>query len=177
MEKKRPKVGDKVRVCRSGFRVPHGSVGHIIKDDHSSVPFLVSFDGSHLWMAESQVELIEATHQLKVGDTVRIKSRQWYEANKDSAGDVCTFSGVYFTTLMVRWLGTEHKIVSVLDSNRYRLEGCAHFIFTPEMFDLVETSSLTDKIKDFFAPDRKPTINGNIPLIKRNKLLTNIKLD
>lgn len=49
----------------------------------------------------------------KVGDTVKIKSKEWIDAQpKDSAGDI-DMHGIYFVTDMFKHAGREAKITKV----------------------------------------------------------------
>lgn len=205
--KRRPTKGDKVKILRTSSPIPPkyaGQIGEIIEDDHSSCPYLIRFDdGADWWFPESKVDLIInnpaiSERRLKVGDRVRVKSREWYEANRDINGDVYikTPRGeCRFNEDMAHWCG---KVVTIskVDSTPFELykfrikEDMESWCWSSEMFDSDEPQSLqfifSDWIKStldyvslpsFFVKGSKPTIAGNLPLIHKHKLLTNIKLD
>lgn len=52
----------------------------------------------------------------KVGDKVRIKSREWYEENKNESGDIDTIP-VIFTECMAKYCGKTATIVEVDDTD------------------------------------------------------------
>lgn len=59
--------------------------------------------------------------KFKVGDKVRFKSWEWYEANKDKNGDV-VLEKTYFTTGMTSLLGNIFTIKDIIE-DFYRLKG------------------------------------------------------
>lgn len=187
MEKRRPELGDWVRLLPTVYTYPKGSVGEIITDDHSSIPFKVRFaNGGCLWLYEESVELVKpnptkSTRELKVGDTVRIKSRAWFDEVGQRLFDT---EGVlvYFNYEMSKYCDTVTTIKELLGRGRYRIDADGGYCtWTAEMFDRIEEVphklGLVAKIRSTLGIDPKPSIKGNIPLIKKNKLLTNIKLD
>lgn len=78
--KRRPIVGDTVKIVRDEDIEPRGMVGRvgrILMDDESGTPYRVQFDdGSTSWFYESDVELVEEEPPqqptFKVGDLVRL---------------------------------------------------------------------------------------------------------
>lgn len=68
----------------------------------------------------------------KVGDKVRIKSREWYEENKDEDGDV-QCGETLFVDSMVRYCGNTATITSV--DRTYRLDIGKSWEWTDEMFE------------------------------------------
>lgn len=71
----------------------------------------------------------------KVGDKVKIKSLDWYNANRDYNGNVeCGF--YYFIEEMTKYCG---KILTIGDvyRNEYELQEGENFIWTDEMFDSI----------------------------------------
>lgn len=69
----------------------------------------------------------------KVGDKVRIKSREWYEKNKNRAGDILC-GGIFFVDDMVCYCGNIATIASV--DRIYRLDiDNSEFEWTDEMFE------------------------------------------
>lgn len=69
----------------------------------------------------------------KVGDRVRIKSREWYEKNKNRAGDILC-GGTFFVDDMVCYCGNIATIASV--DRIYRLDiDNSEFEWSDEMFE------------------------------------------
>lgn len=71
----------------------------------------------------------------KVGDKVKIKSLDWYNANRDYNGNVeCGF--YYFIEEMTKYCG---KILTIGEvyRNEYELQEGENFIWTDEMFDSI----------------------------------------
>ena len=71
----------------------------------------------------------------KVGDKVKIKSLDWYNANRDYNGNVeCGF--YYFIEEMSKYCG---KILTIGEvyRNGYELQEGENFIWTDEMFDSI----------------------------------------
>lgn len=186
---KRLKVGDKVVAIHSSY-VPLGTVGTVLATDVTIFPYKVRFEDYPdipVWLSASQIEKIPASptsgRDLRVGDTVRIKSREWYEANKNSCGNIYLLCG--FTPQMAQFCGKTFKIAAVIHDDVYKLEGAGGYCFDSSMFDFsdpfseVADESLASRIKDAAQCVRqmlgKPTVV--VSLIKANKLLTNIKVD
>lgn len=180
----RPTVGDKVKVLKK--ECPIKGIATIIKEDRSTMPFKLKQGSIEWWVMEEDVELVKESikepsslDDLKVGDTVRIKSIEWYEANKDDCGGVNV--PLRFVESMSKYCGKVFKIVSIhypLENTYYTLEdpngldtnvGC--WKFSKEMFDLPEERPS----KKFLDIDTTAT-PIDIPLIQRHTLLTNIKV-
>lgn len=144
---------------------PAGTIGKIVEDDGSKVPYLVAVEnGSCLWakpdaltpMSSGSDTTRSRPRERKVGDKVRIKSREWYEANKDESGIVRVPCG--FTEEMARFCGKTLTITRGRGVGRYALDGGAEgFTFTEDMFEDDSTTPLG--------------------LIRTKRLLTHIKLD
>lgn len=82
----------------------------------------------------------------KVGDKVRIKSREWYEKNKNKDGDILC-GGTFFVDDMVCYCGETATITSIdktyninIDDNEFR--------WTDEMFEDDEPQVSDQLIKD-----------------------------
>lgn len=73
----------------------------------------------------------------KVGDVVRVKSREWYEANKDKDGDICLVDQ-WFVSYMLKYCGVS-AVVSAVEGFFYKLEGIEPWVFTDEMLEDVLT--------------------------------------
>lgn len=69
----------------------------------------------------------------KVGDKVRIKSREWYEENKNENGAVLLSNGCVFWDNMQDMLGCEFKIVGITE-DKYILYGII-FLINDEMIE------------------------------------------
>jgi len=189
-------VGDRVVALKNPW-VDEGRQGLIVEvEDILGLRYLVLYDGdrSPYIMGESQIAAVpteespsKPTPKFKVGDKVRIKSREWYEANKDSQGRVAV-PPVFTPMMAVHCCGKIYKIKEIRSPNSdsgnpvYILEGVC-WLFSEEMFDPdypkteIALARAYMDTKSLFTGESKPTIKGNLPLIKPNKLLTNIKLD
>ena len=103
----------------------------------------------------------------KVGDSVRIKSVDWYKENKDKDGNIVFYSKVphfswcenvqtVFTKDMVKFCGKVVTIESVWTVNYSIVEGTYRDYFTDEMIEeLVEEDnnmSNIDKLKTISTP-------------------------
>ena len=82
---------------------------------------------------------------LKVGDKVRVKSKEWFDAQeKDSDGDILlselTPGGFYFTTKMIKHCGEEFYITRIEDRESVPYYKFRDLSFNWEfwMFDLIE---------------------------------------
>lgn len=78
----------------------------------------------------------------RIGDKVRIRSLEWYEANKDEDGKILCLapSGrkFYFTPELTSLCGKEAFIKAVfkqLDAGFYFLQGWEGYAFTDDMFE------------------------------------------
>ena len=81
------------------------------------------------------------------------------------------------------------EIQSLARGRVYKLKGAELWDFSEEMFDLDEPTGESDPTMKYlverakkifesvFGEKGESIIKGNLPLIKTNKLLTNIKLD
>lgn len=181
-------------MARKHGQIADGTLGVIMCDDHSACPYKVLFEGEQipLWTIENEIVAApdeklpsKPTRELKVGDKVRIKSREWYEANKNERGIVnvpCSF-----IPTMARFCGQTFEIAEIFGERpSYKLKNTGNHFFSKEMFDLDEPtgeSAFTEVCKalkamlSLLTSDSKSVIKENLPLIKTNKLLTNIKLD
>lgn len=88
----------------------------------------------------------------KVGDNVRIKSKAWYDKNKDESGDICLSDGFTFWEDMQEILGCTFQI-KVIHSNAecYSVRG-THYSISDEMIEGLATEepaepTLFDRIK------------------------------
>ena len=86
----------------------------------------------------------------KVGDKVKIKSREWYEKWKDSEGDISfSGSGCIFVPNMADLCGRIFSVDSVIDfidGNRYCL-GFRDYNFVSEMFEEVYPQESSQAVK------------------------------
>jgi transcription antitermination factor NusG len=116
--KRRPTVGDKVRVVDSNGGHLLGSIGEIIKDDHSGIPFYICFaDGSTKWACENRVELVTEEAKVvatvlpfKVGDKVKVLSGEAGIAHVGEVGEIFEIYGshmpyrIRFADGKTRWV-------------------------------------------------------------------------
>lgn len=73
--------------------------------------------------------------KLKVGDKIRIKSREWYDENKDYKGHV-ELKGETFIYPMAEFCGKEAVIINVDSNGEYRIDiDNLDWIWTDEMFE------------------------------------------
>lgn len=132
------KVGDRVELIRDSHPFHDGEIGSIVDVDTGDCcyPYRIRVGDVEGWVEEPSVRLCRnsSLEPRKVGDRVRIKSREWYEANKDEDGRV-EGGPVAFARLMTPYLGTEHKISEVCLDGLYRLEGAGNWFFSDEMFE------------------------------------------
>lgn len=138
--KRKFKAGDRVEYVADDGLFKKGDIGTIEMVDmvHDDIlPYSVCVRGESRWVQERSLRPCDtpAPGKRKVGETVRIKSREWYEANKGEDGCV-EGSLVAFTRLMTPYLGTEHKISEVHLDGLYHLEGAGNWFFSDEMFEL-----------------------------------------
>lgn len=84
----------------------------------------------------------------KVGDKVRIKSLEWYEANKDEQGKILCIapSGrkCYFSPELSSLCGKEVVIKDIfnqLDAGFYFIQGFEGYAMTDDMFEEIKTST------------------------------------
>lgn len=100
----------------------------------------------------------------KVGDKVRIKSKDWYERNKDKNGNITLSSGNHFGECMKELLGKSFTI-SAAESGWYNLKGSMYRI-TDEMIDdsyTQEKSILSEEmIKDIAEVVKKHNLGVSI---------------
>lgn len=74
--------------------------------------------------------------EIREGSVVRIKSKEWYEQNKNSEGNVDCGEDVFIPE-QKKFLGREIVVVNILDkSEKFKTSGCAYW-FTPEMVEQV----------------------------------------
>lgn len=181
-------IGDKVYMLANPY-VPIGTIGTIVSKDYSMILCEVLFDdGRRFWVPASCVKRADTSmsqsskRELRIGDKVRIKSREWYEANKNKHGTVnCKYG---FVDDMAVFCGRSFKIKNIMLKGGYRLDGAGDWTFSDEMFE-EDAKDSTDTIPTIFERCREAVTSmlssGSIPisvgLIRSKKLLTNIKLD
>lgn len=125
------KIGDVVRILEGNRHARRiGTVTGI--DSHG---ICINFPPNLiLWCEESQIEPVS---ELRVGDIVCVKSRKWYENNKDCCGFVDVPG--YFTPRMAIYCGKPYKIRNVYPLGvgvHYSLIGAKEWSFYKEMLDL-----------------------------------------
>lgn len=67
----------------------------------------------------------------KIGDTVKIKSAEWYDKYRNQLGDV-ECAGIAFTKDMSAFCGAAMTIVGTKEGKGYRMDGTG-YVFTDEM--------------------------------------------
>lgn len=74
--------------------------------------------------------------KFKVGDTVKIKSKEWHESNCNKYGDISSniTGGIAFVSGMSRYLGEVHKVKSIYNERAYYLYNIP-YVWTDEMFE------------------------------------------
>lgn len=82
----------------------------------------------------------------KVGDKVRIKSREWYEKNKNTSGDILC-GGTFFVEDMERYCGETATITSVDKTYNINIDD-NEFNWTDEMFEDEAPHPSEDLLKD-----------------------------
>lgn len=161
------------------------------------MPYNVVFDnGRTKWATRDQVKAVDSPEAdrgnrslLQKGDRVRVKSRGWYEANKDAEGIVRRPGEASFVPGMMGLCGHTFTIESVNPTHRgairYQFEGISEWTFADYMLEPAQehlhlhsptlSADIIDRTTRCFDRDEKTF--GDMPLINENQLLTNIKLD
>lgn len=135
------KVGDRVEFVRNDAPFHEGCTGEIIRIDADCAPYPYVVKGEvrgfvkegvvaedSLRLLESSADTDKPNHLYNVGDTVLIKSRQWYDANKDENGRIPSPSGgCAFVSRMAQYCGQTMKIVGVCADGDYLVEGNSIF--------------------------------------------------
>lgn len=173
-------VGTKVRITRPFMDVSCGEELEIVEVDNTAIPYRVRLaDGTHRWLVEDLVEPVKDSplrsqkRWRKVGDKVRIKSRYWYEANRDGRGNVDV--PYTFVPDMAKYCGQIMAIKATSGDGCYYLQGAGDYAFSEEMFDTNFDSDSTHRVLyGAFTPSATP---NQITLINSKTLLTNIKLN
>lgn len=82
----------------------------------------------------------------KVGDKVRIKSKEWYEKNKNASGDILC-GGTFFVEDMERYCGETATITSIDKTYNINIDD-NEFNWTDEMFEDDEPQVSETLLKD-----------------------------
>lgn len=159
------KIGDTVEIISKTFRFPVGTICRVVDvaDDYC----LLETDKDRQWVFLSRVQLVkDARSSRKIGDTVTIKSIDWYNTNKNYYGYI-DCGNLSFTPSMASFCGKSYVIKQAYSHlGRYRLEGCGDVVFVESMLE--PTSKAPIEIDD------EPVLVGDIPLIKDTLILTNL---
>lgn len=75
--------------------------------------------------------------EFKVGDTVRVKSSDWYHANKDEYGNISFKKGATFIASMAQYCNKITTIKKIDHDGDYILEDCNIYCFSPEAIEKV----------------------------------------
>ena len=186
------KVGDRVRITHFPPGVPQAKVvGHTgtitgiagINSYNISLPGFPTFAYPREYF-ELLKDISEETHtsetSLKIGDTVKIKSIDWYNANKDRFGNM-KCGGVIFISEMSELCGKLFTIRNII-ADRYYLKK-VNWTFSKEMFELpsdcTESGSQKAKISliessPILELDNEPILTGDITLLKDDQILINL---
>lgn len=193
------KVGQKVRITKG---LPYistdltGQIGiiRIVDSSDKEIPYKVEMPSNEIyWIEIDSVEPIEESSDiekppksLRVGDTVRIKSREWYEANKDGHDNVPTMP--LFIKDMAKYCGkwlTIKQVESYNGKPAYTLNGISGYTFSSEMFELPTDSPANHpspkkssipliEVTPTLEVDSTPIITEDITLIEDTQILTNL---
>ena len=142
------KVGDRVEFVRSDAPFHEGCTGKIMWIGAGDCPYPYMVKGEvcglvrEYAVAEASLRLLESSadtdkpnHLYNVGDTVLIKSRQWYDANKNESGCIPSPSGGYsFVSRMAQYCGQTMKIASVFRAREYYMEN-SDYLFSDFMIE------------------------------------------
>lgn len=85
----------------------------------------------------------------KVGDKVRIKSREWYDANKDEDGNIKLKNGHVFFKEMAYILGWEVKIEAAFEKDK------CYIVFENDY-------NITDEMMEGLVSEEKPIISTDL---------------
>ena len=191
------KVGDRVEFVRSDAPFYEGCTGEIVWIGTGDCPYPYMVKGEvcghvrNCAVAEASLRLLESSadtdkpnHLYNVGDTVLIKSRQWYDANKDESGCIPSLSGgCSFLSSMAPYCGQTMKIAGVCANGDYLVKGNS-LLFSDFMIerkvenDESRSCPFNPRLNSFDRDFRCQTPPmTDLPLIQNNKLLTDIQLD
>lgn len=176
------KVGDIVSL--RSFYNKRGRVD-MIKD---GIYYIDTNDKHYAQCTREHIDLVEEeSSELKIGDTVTIKSLDWYNANKDKEGDIWC-NGCYFLDKMSRFCGKSYTISNITKTGKYQLEGCGIYFFTREMFDFTKnmfelpTTTVRKVVTALMNLDPileieiEPIFTGDVLLIQNDQILTNLSI-
>lgn len=96
---------------------------------------------------------MEQTLKHRVGDIVKIKSREWYDKNKDLEGEIY-LKDCAFAAPMAKYLGKTATITAITDSISYCLDIDKqdwHWHWTDDMFE----DEVIPKEKEVLAPKKE----------------------
>ena len=101
---------------------------------------------------------------INVGDRVLIKSREWYDENKDRFGNVPVPHS--FTAAMAQHCGRTLRVTDVLSPNTYELEGNSYLwseeMFETVYFDVEDLFEQLSKIKASVSSDSSSKSDKNV---------------
>lgn len=211
------KVGDRVRICTSRTRVIDGPVWvpemdvtrgkcGAVTSISNPAAILVRVEGGAeewyyhpSWLTPLNERESISTSDLHVGDKVRIKSREWWDAQpKDDEGDAkFDYTPNWFTRGMAKqYCGKIVKItrIGTLDST-FQICGDGARFSTGWIDEIVERAKpessyelgrFSAYVREFAespllrmptASRHEPAPGPDIPLISKHQLLTHLKLD
>ena len=119
----------------------------------------------------------------KVGDRVRVKSREWYESNRTKEGDY-EVDGLSFTDYMTKFCGKEATITSSdKDDGTYQLDIDSSYWFNDKMLeastlDNVETPHISEQlIKDIAEVIKSHNLGVSVSENEGKLIIEPLKLD
>lgn len=156
------KVGDIVKVKSYEYAKSIGKTGSLFENrfggihkiNHISVENPKYHLDNNLWYysevlepyTEPVKEEPKEESKFKVGDLVRVKSLDWYNANKDKHGNI---SSAVFVASMAKYCGKITTISKVTANCSYELTDCDTWIFADNTIEKVEDIPMITPVQNY----------------------------
>lgn len=104
--------------------------------------------------------------KFKVGDVVRVKSLDWYNANKNNLGEVIPKKGATFIDSMAQYCDKITTIKRINSNGDCILEDCDIYCFAPDSIEKVEDIPVTAPIIPNYDEIRSKAIRRCVPKLE-----------